>query len=294
MRRLLVPVILMALVSARMGGQARQEETVDTLLARAASWLETLEQDFAVVIADETYSQQIGERRYPDAPRENFRKLQSELGFLWVPDELMWVAARNVRTVDGMPIGGGNKRLQDIMEEANLRLAFLRGLRGESAKFNIGSVYRNFNDPTFALQYLDRRSQRRFGWVRRSGERIRGVDTVKLDFTEAAQPYFIRAAGYDLPSSGSAWVERATGTVYRTHLEVWDSRGRVRGRIDVDLARDAKLGLVVPVQMNEEYTAYPATGTSVVDLRSGLTIFGTAEYSNFRRFETTGRLITPN
>ena len=173
------------------------------------------------------------------------------------------------------------------------RLALLRGLRGESSKFNIGSIYRNFNDPTFALQYLDGRSQRRFQWVRRGGERLRGIETIKVDFTESARPYFIAAAGYDLPSAGSVWVDSVTGTVYRTSLQVWDPRGRVRGRIDVDLARDAKLGLVVPIRMNEEYTSYPATGTSVVDMRAGVTIFGTAEYSNFRRFETTGRLITP-
>jgi len=292
MRRLLLPVILLASAVVRADGQAPPEGSVNALLARAASWLQTLEQEFAVVIADETYRQQIGERRYPDAPKENFRTLQSELGFLWVPEELLWVAARNVRSVDGMAVEGSSKRMQDIMEEANLRLAFLRGLRGESAKFNIGPVYRNFNDPTFALQYLDRRSQGRFGWVQRGRERIRGVETVKLDFSETARPYFVQGAGYDLPSLGSVWVDTGTGTVYRTHLEVWDPRGRIRGRIDVDLARDAKLGLVVPVRMTEEYNAYSATGTSVVDLRSALTIFGTAEYSNFRRFETTGRMLT--
>ena len=172
MPRPLLPVVLIALASAPLGGQVRPEETVDALLVRAANWLQTLEQEFAVVIVDETYSQQIGEKRYPDAPRENFRKLQSELGFLWVPEELMWVAARNVRTVDGMPIEGSSKRLQAIMEEAGVRLAFLRGLRGESSKFNIGSVYRNFNDPTFALQYLDRRSQRRFGRLETTGRLI--------------------------------------------------------------------------------------------------------------------------
>ena len=213
--------------------------------------------------------------------------MQSEIAFLWVPEEGMWIAARNVRTVDKEPVNGSSDRLQRILAEAKTRVQALQGLRGESAKFNLGALSRNFNDPTYALQYLDPRWQSRFIWAQSGREQVNGVETWRFDFTELNQPYVIQATGYTLPSAGRMWVDPATGIVYRTQLDVWDPQARVRAKIEVDLARDAKLGLVVPSRMKEEYLAYPATG----GLEVTLTIRGTADYTNFRRFETAGRLL---
>lgn len=82
------------------------------------------------------------------------------------------------------------------------------------------------------------------------------------------------------------WIDPATGVVHRTFLDVWDPRARVRARITTNFARDATLGVVVPTRMTEDYIGYAPNSLEVQ-----LTISGTAEYRNFHRFETTGRLI---
>ena len=136
------------------------------------------------------------------------------------------MAARNVRSVDGMAVEGSSKRMQEIMEEANLRLGFLRGLRGESAKFKHRPGLSQLQRPDVCAAVSRSPVAGRFGWVHRGRERIRGVDTTKLDFTETARPYSIQAADYDLQSLGSASVNGATGTVYRScYLKERDPRG---------------------------------------------------------------------
>jgi hypothetical protein len=292
MRPTLVSLVLLIGTSGLPAAQG-PDAAVRGLLSRAAVWVASLEQELTVVVADERYHQQIGTERYPNAPRENFRALQSEVVFLWVPEAGMWLTARNVRTVDGEAVDGSSDRVARVLAEASARLQLVRGLRAESAKFNLGSIYRDFNDPTFAVQFLADRWQGRFKWERHGRTRVGGVETSRVDFTEIQQPYVIEGTQGDrLQSTGSVWIDDRTGVVYRSELNVWDPRYRTRARIDVDLAMDATLGVVVPVRMNEEYGISRET-TAIAGLAPPLVIFGDADYTNFHRFETSGRLITP-
>jgi hypothetical protein len=81
-----------------------------------------------------------------------------------------------------------------------------------------------------------------------------------------------------VPVAGQIWIEPGTGAVLKTRLQT--KSATVRTEIDVLYRFDAKLGLRVPVQMNERRTS----GDEVLS--------GVATYSRFRRFtvETTEQI----
>jgi hypothetical protein len=97
-----------------------------------------------------------------------------------------------------------------------------------------------------------------------------------IEFKETERPTFISTAGgRDLPVSGRIWVDEASGTVRKTHLDAVDSL--VEAHITVTYRRDDPLGLWVPARMDERYRA---AGDSAQ-------VTGTATYSRFRRFQVT-------
>jgi hypothetical protein len=74
----------------------------------------------------------------------------------------------------------------------------------------------------------------------------------------------------DLPVSGRFWIEPATGRVLMA--EVIADTQEVQARIAVSFQSEPLLGLLVPIEMSERYTAH------------GTTIEGLASYGNFRQF----------
>jgi hypothetical protein len=91
--------------------------------------------------------------------------------------------------------------------------------------------------------------------------------------------------GGDVISYGTANVEIETGRVWRVVL-AWRSPDRPpappgahRTAMRVDFAVDKRLGLIVPVKMQESFLVGNGNGS------------GTATYRNFRRFATSGRVV---
>jgi hypothetical protein len=96
-----------------------------------------------------------------------------------------------------------------------------------------------------------------------------------IEFTETERPTFISTAGgRDLPVSGRIWVDEASGTIHKTHLDAVDTS--VEAHITVTYRRDVALGLWVPARMDERYRSGPS-----------VQVTGTATYSRFRRFQVT-------
>jgi hypothetical protein len=84
------------------------------------------------------------------------------------------------------------------------------------------------------------------------------------------------------------WVAVRENAIVKTRLDL-----RIPGResnavasVEVDYGRDARLDMWVPIKMVETYMEMRA---SLVQENIG----GEATYSNFRRFETSGRVVTP-
>ena len=118
---------------------------------------------------------------------------------------------------------------------------------------------------------------------------IDGVAAWKLAFAEKAMPTVVTVDRHDTFSKGEIWLT-SSGIVLRTHLTIENPVTSLRSSFVVTYGRDLKLAGWVPVRMEETYSQRPPA--SVSD-RLATEITCVATYSNFRRFETSGRIITP-
>ena len=217
--------------------------------------------------------------------------------FAWVPERQSWLTVRNVLTVDGAAVPDSKGRLDaafSLPEPA--RLGRLRLLRDEGARFNVGRIYRNFNDPTLVLQFLDAANQSRFAFTVVGAEEANGIDAWKLSFVERSTPTLLQTNGSDLLSSGLVWVARSDGTVVRTKLTLKDASANTTADLLVDYGRNPKLGMFVPTRMAETYVQQRVANRATPGVPSRLGVATeriecVAKYSNFRRFETSGRVV---
>jgi hypothetical protein len=275
MTRVAVPLALVLSVSVPLA----QAPAPSSLLDRAGAYVQRYEERFAVVISDEEYTQRVDGRSYR-GPRA--RTIASEMMFLWLAGEQAWLSVRNVVSVDGRAIGDSRKRLDHLLSaSAPVGIAHLRRMRNEGARFNIGTIRRNFNDPMYPLQFLEPEKQPRFSFEPAGHETIDGVETSKVTFDEQASPTFIQDGNRSLPTHGIFWIAE-DGAVVRTRLDVRDRLHALSALLLVDYRPEQKLDMLVPMTMHEIYLA-AGSSSERVECQ--------ARYSSFRRFETAARLV---
>jgi hypothetical protein len=252
------------------------------VLAAAGTYTAAYEERFSAVVSDEQYDQRVFSRSASALPRT--RKISSEMMFLWLANERAWLSVRNVVDVDGRAVKNSQERLDRLLKaEAPVGVARLRKMRDEGARFNIGSIRRNFNDPMFPLHFIEPGNQRRFTFALVGEETVDGAVSSKVGFEEQASPTFIQDGRRNVPSRGTMWIASG-GAIMRTRLEVTDRYGGMAALIVVNYRRDPKLEMLVPADMHEFYRVTRA-GSERIECE--------ATYSNFRRFETSGRIV-PN
>ncbi len=239
------------------------------------------------LVADERYEQRRdGVRASPDAQRT----LTSEFGWLSVAELGETIGVRDVRTVDGEPVSTNEVRLHDLLAgRSSNAAADLRMLLTASARHNLGEVERNFNFPTFPLIYLRPDNRSRSKWS------VTSLDAshVNIRFEERHHPTLVRSQqSADVPAIGSCRLERHTFVLEQCAVTLTEDHARGLDRtltysMVVDFAEDARLAVRVPLEMRDDL---------VVRLRRSKTdqrIVGIATYRNYRRFETSGRLVRP-
>lgn len=283
MRRLAFVLLIALLVFSgdRPRAQARVPPLKD-LLRRVGTYVETYGEKASLVVGSEHYEQRLSNER----GRHDERQIVAE--FAIVHDETLheWLGFRDVIAVDGKPIADHNDRLVGILTSRSNRLSEARALSDEGARFNIGHMYRNFNVPTTALFFFKPGNLGRFKF----SERDPAPDgSIAIGFRETKKPTIIRTSeGGSVPSEGEIWVDPATGTIRRTRLRFGDLSpllgARSIGTIEVDVtyALDDRLGMWLPETMREAY-----------DVVSGGNMereTGRADYSNYRRFQTSARI----
>jgi len=128
--------------------------------------------------------------------------------------------------------------------------------------------------------------------------RLPGIDVVAVDVRK------------DMPVRGAVWVDPVSGRVLKTRMQI-DSEMRLpmlrpapRGSrpgpdegtrvqtsasVTVTYALDAKLNILVPAEMLESYQAPMRSAFTGDDEMTRVNCRAT--YSDFRRFETSGRLV---
>jgi len=265
---------------------AQPAPPIAPLLDRASAYVDRFEHDFAQVIGDEDYRQRVSGAMYR---RAETRRTQAEMLFLWMPAPRDWLTVRNVRSVDGQPIPDSEHRLTSAMADTTEPpLAQLRRLRDESARFNIGRTFRNINYPTMALHVLEEKYRPRFRFTVERREKVDGVETWRIAYDEQQAPTLIQNEhGESLYAHGRLWTSAVDGTILRTTLEVTIPWSGTTMSTDVDFRRDAKLAMRVPGRMRETIVQHADRRPTVVTER----IQCTATYSNYRRFETFGRIV---
>ena len=253
----------------------------DALLARAAAYVARFELAFEHIVSDEHYEQRLSGSAYRGTQR---RRTTGEMLFWWVPDASAWLTVRNVLTVDGRPIDQRDDLFHRAFSQPGDPLAHLRRMRDESARYNIGTIFRNINYPTLALQFLEPVKAKRFSFTPAGADRIDGIAATRVAYHERDAPTTVQDdKGNNLFSTGTLWIAD-DGTVLRTQVRIVASTAPLSMEATVEFRTDPKLGMRVPVRMTETYQQRERGRTTE-------RIDGTAAYSNFRRFETSGRII---
>ena len=301
-------IVAAALVIAGRGVVAQQPPTapaaargVRELVARAGRYVVDYGEKMSLLVGVERYTQHA---RDAGSAQAATRTLVSEFALVRVDED--WIGFRDVFEVDGALVRDRQDRLVTLLlGRSSDRLLQGRRIADESARYNLGPVRRNFNTPTMALFFLHPKHHRRFRYSKAGEETIDGLRVWSVRYKETDTPTIVRTTtGRAVPASGMLWIDPTSGRVLRTLLELHadveedavahrsgerrESR-RMAVSVTVSYTMDARFGVPLPSEMRERYEVAPARRTGSPE--TSATVTGVATYSDFRTFETFGRLI---
>jgi hypothetical protein len=237
---------------------------LDRLLAMGAAHVAEYGRGLSNVVAQEDYQQIV--RSDPIQGR----RTRADMIMFDVTGDGWWVPFRDVFEVDGRTVRERDDRLARLAavftSDADA-VAQARVISEESARFNLGGfdVSRTINTPMTTLAFLAAANHSRSTFRVDGTDVIGGVSCSVVSFTETRAPSLIES------------VLRAELQAVTTLIQ--DRGTLVRGRIVTTYAEHARLGIWVPVRMDEHYDIVRGPVTRAID--------GRADYSNFRRFGVT-------
>ncbi len=282
MRRL---AVLAAFPTALASVLAGQSPTVTDVMQRAHAYIVEYQDDLSGIVAEERWQQRIV---LPDGSTESERVLRSDyLVYQLLPEE-EWFGFRDVFEVDGTAVGDREARFRDLFTRGPTSVAEQAAkMAAESARYNLGDVYRTINRPTLVLAFLRPAYRSRFDFAKVGEETINGTPTWVISYKELKEPTFIRTQdGKSLKSHGRFWIDPATGRLVRSELVTGATRAvRQRATIVVTYGPEPGLGFWVPLEMSEVY--------DTPRKRSANRITGLATYSNFRPSRLKAGLAPP-
>jgi hypothetical protein len=269
--------ILTFLIASQSPVLIAQSNSLAAVLDRAAEYVARYEEkELGNLLVAETYSQNVAtyyERN--GVTQNNRRKTESDFLILALGDDR--VGLRLVNKVDGKPAPKTPASFEAILSDSSASgVRQLRAIQEESSRYNIGPIKREINVPTLALKVARKAEAPRFSFSRRDTKKISGVDTWEVRFQEQRAPTLTHGIqGESLLSSGALWIEPESGRILKTELRVENpfSEQTVKAVITVTYKPNESLGMLVPVEMEEEYTTRFTTVTAV------------ASYSNYRLFK---------
>lgn len=270
--------IVLGLACWLVAAAAAQSPDLSTrsLVASAARYVVDYQVQFKFLVADETYTQRVFDAR-GNAIAE--RRMTGELFLTFIPADAEWIAVHDVAEVDGRPVIDRDDLRQVLRQGEISRVAQL--VANRNAAFNIGGVRRNFNEPTLPLLLFGARRVGGVSFDRRAVVRTADAARVTLAFTERERPTLIRTArGGPIFTKGEIVLDAATGRIERTSLQLKDDD--IEARLTTEYAPDDKLKLWVPTVFSERYEGKIEGQRQV--------ILCEARYTNYRRFEVTGRI----
>jgi len=271
-----------ALIAAVMGlalgtaqaAPAAGNATVKALVAAASKYVVKYQQEFAYLLADESYTQ----TTINAGGQAQNRVLRSELFLTYLPADNEWVAVRDVLNVDGAPTAGREDLRTLLAKRSDVR-GVISEVVARNAQYNIGQVIRNFNEPTLPLLLLGAKRVNEVQFERKELTLDGAVMLATLGFTERGRPTLVRGPKGSMPGKGEIVIEADTGVVRRTTFEL--SHDGFKVKLSTEYAKDKVLGLWLPAVLTERYE---------IDTDVHEVVVGQATYSNYRRFDVTTRI----
>jgi hypothetical protein len=256
-----------------------QVDDVMPIRDRLDDYLIAYEPQLSALVADEEMTQRMRQNR-----TVTNRRIHSEVAFVALPGNAGWLGFRRVVKVNGKAIKDRGVPLAQLLSEgASDDFDQARLLLADSAAHNLGAP-RTINLPNLPLELLHPRNRWRFAQEVFGRERIRGTSTVLQRMEETARPTLIQQPGAgDMKTVMWAWVDPQSGRLLRAQVTTRDFRFGMPAFdavVRVDFGLNATLGLLVPIEMEE---------TFFVDRRRSGS--GVAKYTNFRRFQTSARIV---
>jgi hypothetical protein len=257
---------------------ASGKPSLKDVVRRMAAYVDAYGEKASIVVGTERYQQTMTDSR--GGLRE--RAIVADFAIVKAEANHTWIGFRDVIEVDGRRLADRENRLIDVLTSSSGSIDEARRISDESSRFNIGGLLRNFNVPTSVLFFFTRDKIGRFKFSRKGDYK---EDVWEIQFREVDRPTLIRTPeGVSVPSEGTIRVNPLDGTVLRTQLRVappYDGSVRGIAQIDVRFERVEHMAMWLPARMDETY----------LDMRGRTThTTGHAEYSNYRRFETSARI----
>ncbi len=261
-----------AIILALLFAAPQQPAELDAVLQRATAYVANYEAELGNLIGTEEYLQTWTNGR---PARKTSRRTTSDVLIIQVGKE--WAALRKVNRVNGAKVQKNEEGFGEAFGSTPAdNVKRLVQMKTESGEYNLGDVVRDINSPTFALKVLRESEVWRFSFEHTGTEKVSGAPVWVIRFTERGLQTLVRGdRGELLHSTGTLWIEPATGRVLKTQFLVENpyTKQPVRARTEVSYSRAKTLDLLVPHTMIEHYDT---TGSVIECL---------ADYSNFRRFE---------
>ena len=259
-----------------------------TVLSSAMRYVMNYEQQFALLLSEEHYVQEL---QRPPNPGDNLSRSNpgggmragGQMNLQTIKSDYLLVQLggdgegfmpfRDAYEVKGRKLRDRNDRLLKLFTSNDKnRFEKAAEISADTAKHNLGNVARTINIPLLAMMFLHPRVNERFEFTDGGEENINGRILRKAVYREVARPTLIRTSrGRDLAMTGAIWIDPFNGTVIKTELNAADPI--VRSQVIVTFKREEALDLWVPEKMEEYYKAYSAVDD----------ILATATYTNIRR-----------
>jgi hypothetical protein len=264
---------------------AQANPTLPQLLERMSAYLLSYEQQLSSVVADERFEQRLvytrSYRQGQPVLGEDRKRLESEVGFLRLPGGVEWLGFRDVRRVNDRAVAEKHQRIAELLASTPNVMVQARAIADASASHNLG-MPRTTNVPTAALEMIHPRNHAAYEFSVRGTDSVRRTSVAVIGFTETRRPPIVRSlGGQELVSRGRIWIEPQSGTIWRVEWIYAPPVGSPFS-LRVDFARNEALGMMVPVEMREEFPTFGGLNS-----RGD----GVAVYTNFRRFGTGARIV---
>jgi hypothetical protein len=250
---------------------------LQVVLSRVGRYVDTCLAELGSLIAKEAYVQRM--RRtvaagFTNDPRST-RTTKADI--LLLRNKGGWLPFRDVYEVNGAKLLEREDRLKTLfLDDPGTALEQGQRISDESARYNLGAVFRTINTPFVAFSFFQTGSLGQFRFERDGADTVEGVRAWRIRYVETGRPTHIvqGRTGADLPSDGSIWVDPGSGRVLKTFLQTQDEGVKVR--VTVHFRANDAVGVWTPARMEEVY-----------ELQQGGSIATMADYSDFRRFQVT-------